>query len=173
MAIQAQSFRELMKAYQENKVQTHIKAKVDDDEQDGVRMAEQLRPEGQNPKPVDNERGNIEGGEKNEDEPGKAEDKREIREEEEMEVELGRPEKEKENEKVECDDLIMYGASEFEEEWKAAVMTVEGEGKVPVMEGKSQKAERNETTCTEVKKEKKPAQGKGESNGNSRRKKGK
>ena len=49
MVIQAQSFRELMKAYQ---VQTHIKAKVNDDAQDGVRIAEQLRPEGGNPKPV-------------------------------------------------------------------------------------------------------------------------
>ena len=90
-----------------------------------------------------------------------------------MDVELGRPEKEKENEKEECDDLIMYGGSEFEEGWKAAVMTVGGEGKLPVTEGKSQKAERNETTCTEVKdqvesdnmQEKKLAQGKGEAMG--------
>ena len=73
---------------------------MNDDEQDGVRIAEQLRPEGMNQKPIDNERGNIEEGNKNEVEQGKAEEKREVREKEEMELELGRAEKEKENEKV-------------------------------------------------------------------------
>ena len=56
-------------------------------------------------------------------------------EEKQLRTQKGREEKKKYKE--ECDNLIMYDTEEFEEEWKVAVMAVEGEGKVPVADGKT------------------------------------
>ena len=56
-------------------------------------------------------------------------------EEKQLRTQKGREEKKKYKE--ECDNLIIYDTEEFEEEWKVAVMAVEGEGNVPVADGKN------------------------------------